>query len=96
MFGASVEVTKIALTMEQVEQYNPPPNPAKLTDSRAQGYIDKHGAESWEVDALPPEVLHQLVEEAILEHLDDEKMDTIKTQEETDKAKLISFVKDLQ
>lgn len=96
MFGASVEVTKIALTMEQVEQYNPPPNPAKLTDSRAQGYIDKHGASSWEVDALPPEVLHQLVEEAILEHLDSERMDTIKAQEEVDKAKLRSFVKGLQ
>lgn len=96
MFGASVEVTKIALTMEQVEQYNPPPNPAKLTDSRAQGYIDKHGAESWEVDALPPEVLRQLVEEAILEHLDAGKMNAVKVQEEMDKGKLKSFVKGLQ
>jgi len=95
IFGAEVEVTKIALTMEQVEQYNPPPNPAKLTDSRAQGYIDKHGTSSWEVDALPPEVLQRLVEEAILEHLDTGKMNAVKAQEKIDKTKLKSFVKGL-
>jgi hypothetical protein len=42
LFGSNAEVHRIALTMEQVEQYDPPPNPAKLTDSRAAGYLDEH------------------------------------------------------
>lgn len=88
MFGANVSVHKVALTMNQVEQYGPPPNPAKLTDSRSGGYIAKYGNESWEVDALPPEVLHELIEEAILSHVDLERMDAIKRLEEKDKEAL--------
>jgi hypothetical protein len=56
-----LEVRRIALTMEQVEQYDPPPNPAKLTDSRAESYIAEHGDESWELDALAPPVIDALI-----------------------------------
>ncbi|WP_431897830.1 hypothetical protein [Nonomuraea sp. bgisy101] len=65
LFGASTEVVRIALNMDQVEQYNPPPNPAKLTDSRATGYIREHGRSSWELDALDPTTLARLIEEEI-------------------------------
>jgi hypothetical protein len=61
MFG----VTKVALTMEQIQKYKPPPNPAKLTDSRAAEYVAKHGTSSWEVDALPPDVLVALIRSAL-------------------------------
>lgn len=54
MFGADVEVRRVALNMPQVEHFNPPPNPAKTTDSRASSYIREHGTESWELDALEP------------------------------------------
>ena len=70
MFGANLVVKKIAITMDQVRQYNPPPNPAKQTDTRAAAYIAKYGDSSWEVDALPPDVLHKLIEKAILEVLE--------------------------
>lgn len=66
LFGASTEVHRIALNFDQVEAYNPPPNPAKLTDSRAEGYIEKYGTESWELDALDPATLNEL----IVDHLD--------------------------
>lgn len=42
------------LTLRQmyyIEEYDPPPNPAKLTDSRVGGYLDAYGDESWELDA---------------------------------------------
>ena len=65
LFGASTNVVRIALNMDQVEQYNPPPNPAKLTDSRATGYIAEHGRSSWELDALDPTTLARLIEEEI-------------------------------
>jgi hypothetical protein len=62
LFGATTEVRRIALTMDQVEAYQPPPNPAKLTDSRAEGYIEAHGDESWELDALDPATLDALIQ----------------------------------
>ncbi len=55
-------VQRIALTMEQVERYNPPPNPAKTTDSRYEQYIEKYGHESWELDALDPATIQELVD----------------------------------
>ena len=47
--------------MDQVDQYNPPPNPAKETDSRAADYIERFGESSWELDALDPPVIDALV-----------------------------------
>ena len=65
-----VDVIPVALTMDQIHEFNPPPNPAKITDSRAKSYIEQYGAASWEVDALRPDVLIRFVEEAILGYLD--------------------------
>ena len=42
LFGADVDVKRVALTMEQIERFNPPPNPTKLSDARASGYISKY------------------------------------------------------
>jgi hypothetical protein len=61
----ALEFRRIALNRDQVDAYSPPPNPAKLTDSRAEGYVDEHGYESWELDALPPDVLVDLMNEHI-------------------------------
>jgi hypothetical protein len=60
-----VEVERLALNMDQVTQYNPPPNPAKDTDSRAVDYIAKYGTESWELDALEPTVIVNLIRDAV-------------------------------
>jgi len=95
MFGVGVEVTKIALTIEQVRQYNPPPNPTKITDSRAAGYIEKYGRSSWEVDALPPNVLAGIVRDAFSDVIDVEKMEAVKAEEVTDKAKLREAVAEI-
>jgi hypothetical protein len=61
LFGADVEIRRVALNMDQVQQYAPPPNPAKITDSRFNGYQQRFGDESWELDALSPKVLAALV-----------------------------------
>lgn len=52
---------RIALNMDQVEQYDPPPNPAKTTDSRYASYRNRFGDESWELDALSPEIIDGLI-----------------------------------
>jgi hypothetical protein len=71
LFGCYPDVRRIALNMDQVRQYDPPPNPAKVTDSRSGAYIEEYGDESWELDALDPSVLTALIEEEILSHRDD-------------------------
>lgn len=87
----AVTVIHLALTMDQVDQYNPPPNPAKLSDSRADAYIAEHGKQSWEVDALPPDVLHDLIDGAIIKLVDRDKMRAVKDQEEKDKGKVLEW-----
>jgi hypothetical protein len=63
-------IHRLALNMDQVEQYGPPPNPAKITDSRAGRYIARYGRESWELDALNPTILSALVRDNALELVD--------------------------
>ncbi len=65
------EVERIALNLDQVKRLNPPPNPAKITDSRAGGYIRRFGPTSWELDALDPRTLDSLIDGAIVAHRDD-------------------------
>ncbi len=83
-----VRVEKIALTMEQIEEYNPPPNPVKVTDSKAKKYRELHGDSSWEVDALPPVTLRDIIESKLEEAIDEDVMDLVIAQEERDKRDL--------
>lgn len=66
----AVEVRRIALNMDQILELNPPPNPAKVTDSRFESYRAVYGDESWELDALSPAYLDNLITMAIREELD--------------------------
>ena len=69
--GADIFVKRIALNMDQVRKYSPPPNPAKLTDSRCQGYLRDFGDSSWELDALSPAVMRDLIEKEVTHYRDD-------------------------
>lgn len=69
-YNGTVEVRRIALNMDQVQEHNPPPNPTKYTDSRAQEYIAEYGEESWELDAMQPAMLQQLIRDTIDEYRD--------------------------
>jgi hypothetical protein len=81
-------VRRIALTMDQVRQYSPPPNPAKTTDSRYRRYASQHGDESWELDALEPSVLHSLITDAIGEYVDIDAYAKCTRQEEDHRCDL--------
>lgn len=89
-------VVPLALNMEQIKKYNPPPNPAKITDPRAKWYINEHGRKSWELDALEPKVLMSLTEKGIKEFLDREKYDAWKEREDLEKQALVDFGKTLR
>lgn len=92
LFGAAdVEIRRLALNMNQVRRYKPPPNPAKETDSRFVGYQDLYGDESWELDALEPTVLAALVRGEIRGLLDDGAWETDIKREKVARAQLQSL-----
>jgi hypothetical protein len=82
------EIRRIALTMAQVHDHNPPPNPTKVTDSRAAGYIEKFGHECWELDALQPQLLVALIQEHIKDVMDEEQFDEDKAVQESERRAL--------
>jgi len=88
LFMGGVQFNRLALNMEQVEEYEPPPNPAKITDSRAAEYIRVYGRESWELDALPPDVLAGLVRDSILSIRDEYAWQEAVEREETHRRQL--------
>ena len=72
-FGVEdLEFHRLALNMNQIEEYSPPPNPTKLSDSRATGYIQKYGYECWELDALEPAVIKELIKTNVLKYRDED------------------------
>jgi hypothetical protein len=74
-WDSRLEVRRLALTWSQVGQYSPPPNPAKSSDARYRGYAKEFGDESWELDALEPTVLGQLVRDEVDDLLDHDRWD---------------------
>jgi len=71
--GCEVPVIRAALNEDQIDKYNPPPNPAKMTDSRFRSYADLYGTKSWELDALTPQVINALVREHVGEYMNKRK-----------------------
>ena len=71
LFTGGLKVRRLALNMDQIERFNPPPNAAKEADSRCAGYTRLYGQKSWELDALNPKALVGLVKSAVLDLRDD-------------------------
>ena len=91
MFNGGVEVRRIALTIDQVEQFNPPPNFAKESDARFRAYAEEFGTDSWELDALEPRFLEDLVRTEIESLRDSEQWDA-QVQKEKDHKRLLNLV----
>jgi hypothetical protein len=84
----TVDVRRIALNMDQVKQYNPPPNPGKETDTRFNGYRAEFGDESWELDALEPAVLVELIQKSIKSVMDEDLYEQAKEHQEEERKEL--------
>ena len=91
-FECEVGVERIALTMEQIKKYKLPPNIVKKTDSRSAKYIRKYGNKSWELDALNPEILTNLLVSSILVYLDEVKYREMREREKAEKTRLRDIV----
>lgn len=85
---------RIALSMDQIEERKPPPNPAKSTDSRFKTYARDHGDKSWELDSLDPSYIADLVTGHIEQYIDDEKWEDREKEIEDIRERLIKVAKE--
>ncbi len=64
--GADVTLERIAVTENQIEEWNLPTRPTKASDARSKDF----DGESVEVDAIPPKTLRALIEQCIQRNID--------------------------
>ena len=95
-FDVYVEPQIVALTGEQVDEYDLPPVPAKRSDSRAPAFIAEYGDRSVELDALPPDVLQAMIREAIEEHHNQGIRDGVNDVEKAEQAQLAEMIDGLE
>lgn len=93
--GVPVTVQRIALTMPQIRQFNPPPFDLKEGDARARAYRDQYGDEAWELDALDPSYLKKIIREAVLMIRDQERWDKSIAEEVEDLRTLDGFIENM-
>ena len=105
--GRRIIVERLLLNLDQIEQFNPPPNPVKNTDSRANGYramIADHNEENgtdwdpdtcWEMDALDPSEVVRIVQEAIDNIRDPGALAERQAEFEADQKKLDDLIAQL-
>jgi hypothetical protein len=86
--GDRLEVHRVALNIDQVRRYNPPPNPAKPNDSRYRTYARQYGSECWELDALGPDVLIGLISEHVRLYLDEARWKRQRTRQDSEREVL--------
>jgi hypothetical protein len=84
-YGSHARVKRIALTYTQVRQFGLEPMPTKISDSRWREYSSQYGNQCWELDAIPPDELQNIIRNAITAHIDTSKWN--RTFEEIQKEK---------
>jgi len=82
--GGGIEFRRIALTLDQIAEYNPPPNFVKETDSRTKWYVEEFETEDcWELDALTPEVVDAVIRSHVEPLIDQKAWDkTLETEKD--------------
>lgn len=91
-FGAqNIRVERPALTMEQIRRFNCPVNPVKFTDSRTENYVKLYGKKCWELDALPPRELTNIIERSIRKNIDVSQYEAMLEKEAEEKKVITNF-----
>lgn len=87
-----IDFRRIALTLPQVEEFSPPPNFAKETDSRTKWYVERFETEEcWELDALSPKTVDQIIR-AEVEPMIDEKAWAATLEKEEEHRKVLAEI----
>jgi hypothetical protein len=91
-FGTCPEIVKCALTAEDIDRYDLPPDPTKTTDSRREAFIAEHGDRCVELDALPVDVLRERIETEIQERMDLKALAAVKKRENRERQRLVTLL----
>ena len=78
---AEIFFERIAVTPEQINEWDLPTRPTKASDTRSKGFGDI----SVELDAIEPNQLRQLVQDAIEQHLPADQFEVLKAAEESER-----------
>jgi len=88
VLGSHPEIVKVAILHEDIERYDLPPDFAKKTDTRAKGFIETHGDQAVELDALPAAVLRQRLKDAVEARMDLKALAAVRRTEKADLRRL--------
>lgn len=94
--GVPVTVVRLALTRVQIDELGIPPNPAKRTDSRSDAYIEEHGEGSWELDAMPPGDIRDLIRKNVMAVRDRSRWNEAAEEEANDLRVMAEMVAELE
>jgi len=86
-----IVVRRLALNFPQIKKLNPPENPAKETDARFSQYMARYGASSWELDAIEPRTLAQIVTDAVKAIRNEALWIVAKAREDNMRAELLKY-----
>ncbi len=87
---SEINFERIAVNPDQIQAWALPSRPTKSSDSRAKKFGH---AESVELDAIHPDDLRTLVEDAITEHISEHEIAVIRAAEESERKILTAFAK---
>ena len=86
---AEIHFERPAVTREQVEQWDLPTRPTKMTDTRAK----KFTGTSVELDAIPAQQLRGLVRECIERHVDQQQLALLRVAEASERELLTNWAR---
>jgi hypothetical protein len=84
---AEIHFERVAVNEDQIEELNLPTRPTKKTDSRSKAFE----GESVEVDAIPPDLLRELAQECITQHIDHRQYEVMQEAEKSERQVLEMF-----
>ncbi len=92
-FECFPEVPKCALTPEDVDRYDLPPDFTKTTDTRRARFVARYGDVAVELDALPMEVLRERIEEEIEARMDLDSLEAVREEEKVERERMVAMLR---
>jgi len=87
-FGADIEFRRLAVTTEQIQEFNLPTRPTKESN-----HSKNFNGDSVEIDAMDPQLIQALVRDAIFSHVDHDQFQKLKSVERAEKESLLEYCK---
>ncbi len=90
--GYELTLERVALNTGQVQDLVTDPQPPNPKDTRTPWYMERYGADCWELDALEPAELTAMVQQAIERNIDMELFEWEREREQEDFKRIDAMV----